>query len=396
MSTSPDDASAPAAATEAASSSRTANGATDLLDEKNDGSGSISVADIVSEASALAPSQIEGVGDEEDTSDAPTSDDAMSSSSSTPKRPSIATVTAIVNEVLRQKESGASGNTDIASIASREVDKFYDDTSSQVTDDSLPPPGARPPKRFHPWNSKKGGGDETKSLFRRSGSGGRGSAALISSKFKAAIGSSSSRAAKAMEENYDDSTSTPPNNMFQRKTSSGGVDVNSPDFNDLCSELGITPETHPQVFEPYRYKHFHFSPESVMKSKTFQYCLIVTGFVALGIMVASGVTKGFQHVEKHDAELHPKWIKEGTEANDTTTGNGNMGGEDYHGISEIDILANKNKLAPEEIEQLSYKLEDAYLAIWFDRSTGWNGNTYQEAMEFCKSRDDFVPCPYDV
>ena len=388
----PGDAAPPATAEGVVASSRTANGATDLLDE-NDDSGSPntskSVAAIISEASSLAPTQIEG-GDEGNTSDAPTSDD-VSPSSSTPK-PSIATVTAIVNEVLRQKESGASGNTDIASIASREVDKFYDDTSSQVTDHSLPPPAARPPKRFHPWNSKKGGGDETKSLFRRSGSGGRGSAALISSKIKAAIGGgsgSSSRAATAMEENYDNpSSSPPPKNMFQRKTSNG-VDVNSPDFNDLCSELGITPETHPQVFQPYKYKRFHFSPETVMKSRTCQYCLIVTGFVAFGIIVASGVTKGFQHVE-----LHPKWIKEG-EASDPAAGNGEMG-EDYNGVSETDLLMNKNKLSPEEIEQLSYKLSDAYFPVWFDRSTGWEGKTYDEAMEFCKSHDDFVPCPYDM
>ena len=53
-------------------------------------------------------------------------------------------------------------------------------------------------------------------------------------------------------------------------------------------------------------------------------------------------------------------------------------------------------LTPEEVEQLSYALSDAYLPVWFDRTTGWTGTTYDEALKFCMSHENFVPCPYEV
>lgn len=35
--------------------------------------------------------------------------------------------------------------------------------------------------------------------------------------------------------------------------------------------------------------------------------------------------------------------------------------------------------------------------IWYDRSSGWNGNTYDDAFEFCtRSGPDYDVCPYDV
>jgi len=88
------------------------------------------------------------------------------------------------------------------------------------------------------------------------------------------------------------------------------------------------------------------------------------------------------------------WEHVGGDGNDLSGGGGG-GGAGGGGAGGGGGGWNKS-LTPEEVEQLSYALSDAYLPIWFDRSTGWTGNTYDEALEFCDSHDDFVPCPYEV
>ena len=46
---------------------------------------------------------------------------------------------------------------------------------------------------------------------------------------------------------------------------------------------------------------------------------------------------------------------------------------------------------PTDLERLSYSIADAYLPVWFERRTGWEGRTYEDAMRFCRSHNDFVP-----
>ena len=47
--------------------------------------------------------------------------------------------------------------------------------------------------------------------------------------------------------------------------------------------------------------------------------------------------------------------------------------------------------APTRLMKLSYSVADAYLPVWYDRRTGWEGQTYEDAMLFCQSHHDFVP-----
>lgn len=363
-----------------------------------------------SESAALtSPASIStpGIGTVDGTDDSPDEDeedDVSTMASSPTNNPSIATVTAIVNEVLRKKELGARG-ADIASIASKEVDKFYDDGRLEEEDDifhSLPPPSARPPTaaRPHPWNMK---GEDAKALF------GRGR-----DKIKAAIGGNTSNnkaSDRVFFQNqemiergmYNNTPSfSPPANMFNRKTPNGDItmDENSPDFNDLCEELGITPQTHPQLRSPYR--RFNISPESIARSTKCQYCMILTCLVGIAMTISSAVTQGFEHAQKRNHELNPKWVKEEKANEDKEWWVENNGtsddnkAEEKHFITEMEIIENTPSLTKEELEQMYYEVSDAYLPVWFDRSTGWRGNTFKEAMEFCKSHDDFVPCPYEV
>ena len=52
-------------------------------------------------------------------------------------------------------------------------------------------------------------------------------------------------------------------------------------------------------------------------------------------------------------------------------------------------------------EQLLWEASAAYRPVWYDRRSGWTGQTYREARAFCRSRGDQreggnVPCPYEV
>lgn len=306
------------------------------------------ISAVVSEAASLTTSA---------TAVPPTLDDIDSSNTVPPaevSKPSIATVTAIVNEVLRQKESGSGGTVDIASIASKEVDKFYEEEGKDEVYEEYNrrlPPAAR---KLHPWEK---GWDETKALFggkRRQNKRGKRS---------------------AQRPMYQD------------------FDPESPDFYDICEDLGIDYETHPHLRSPYRV----VPPlRVILRSKYFQYFAIVTCLVVTAVGITVSVTKAWEHAQKRNHELHPYWIKEETSVREDGGGEKDQGQWPGKDDAKLDYLNNKKKLSPEELDKLHYSYSDAYLPMWFDRESGWKGTTYQEALDFCRSHDDFVPCPYDV
>ena len=41
-------------------------------------------------------------------------------------------------------------------------------------------------------------------------------------------------------------------------------------------------------------------------------------------------------------------------------------------------------------------VQEKFSAKWFDRSSGWEGSTYYEALTFCARRESSVPCPYEA
>jgi hypothetical protein len=60
------------------------------------------------------------------------------------------------------------------------------------------------------------------------------------------------------------------------------------------------------------------------------------------------------------------------------------------------IVLNASEIAPltdEEKQQVKF-VSDRLQPIFYDRSHGWEGQTYSEALEFCASRESRVPCPY--
>ncbi|KAK1737323.1 hypothetical protein QTG54_012190 [Skeletonema marinoi] len=75
------------------------------------------------------------------------------------------------------------------------------------------------------------------------------------------------------------------------------------------------------------------------------------------------------------------------------------------GPSDANVAGNENS-SPEtaddaiasanQLTQLFYEVTAAYRPITYDRSTGWQGQTYQEAVTYCDSYHNYIPCPYEV
>ena len=159
------------------------------------------------------------------------------------------------------------------------------------------------------------------------------------------------------------------------------------DFDSLMEELGIDPNG-PSIRSAYRYNRLG----AFFRSTKFIYCLIVFALVCVLVIVAAAVSSGFRHSSMRKHRLHPDWMVE-QQANETKDWwlEGNEEGETYEDI-------HSKVITEDELDELYYQVSDAYLPIWFDRSSGWKGQTYGEALLFCGAHDagNFVPCPYEV
>jgi hypothetical protein len=279
-------------------------------------------------------------------------------------KPTIATISAIVDEVRRKKQSGA----DIASIASQEVDRIFDAGTGQVEG------GLGPSEQ------------ESYSLYNRRVKGGEWNGNNY-----ADDGDTETRYNKHFSLNSNTVRRTAINQAFE------GESIMD-DFSELCEELGIKDMSHPQLLRTTR-RRYKLLPGSLVRSTMCHYCMIITCLAGIALIVASAVTKGFDHVKKRNHFLHPAWVTE----EETKKQEGKAWWVEENGESD-DLIApegsrtidNSKRLSPDELDQLYYSLSDAFLPMWFDQSTGWNGGSYAGAVKFCKSHYNFVPCPYEV
>jgi hypothetical protein len=332
---------------------------------------------------------------------------------------SIAAVSQIVDSIVQQKQAG---NNDVSAIASREIDKYYNTEQqdnegeafiSQTQDylDGIHGEGVDAKEgEKAPYQDDKYGEQPPMSL-----GGGYATGKTNLDVSGDQLITSRKRREKPQKPKQD--AAPPPNpfkdlrndqsapkttNPYIEKASYGNAVANAHSFTDISKpggqspfsnnlddsydhvamELGMTPESHPQFFRKKKYK----LPVRILYNQYCQYCMIISGFVILSLSVAALVTRGFEEVKKHNSQVHPKWKEEAT----VSSSNGGQ-------KEKLDWWLDDggNGMTEKQFETLTYVLEDSYLPIWFDRKSGWSGQTYVEALEFCEKHDDFMPCPYD-
>jgi len=53
-------------------------------------------------------------------------------------------------------------------------------------------------------------------------------------------------------------------------------------------------------------------------------------------------------------------------------------------------------IGEEEIDKIFELVEQKFHAVGYDRSQGWKGQSYGEALEFCAKKNSKIPCPYEA
>eukprot|EP00804_Cyclotella_cryptica_P026898 CCRYP_019595-RA/>CCRYP_019595-RA protein AED:0.00 eAED:0.00 QI:103/1/1/1/1/1/2/486/1007 len=181
-------------------------------------------------------------------------------------------------------------------------------------------------------------------------------------------------------------------------------------FRDICNDLGVTSATHPNLDKYDRdrrrsYKYPIFRSKKLRKAVCYGSVVLLIGVVAVSI--ASAITNGFEEARRrrspplpdytHDEEWRERQKLEWEEEH----------GEKYTGYNNVAVVvpdaANLNGVEdvmpppPMSKKDKTFQaVSAAYRPVWFDRSTGWKGQTYQASLDFCAKYSDYIPCPYEV
>lgn len=188
--------------------------------------------------------------------------------------------------------------------------------------------------------------------------------------------------------------------------SDGDEEGDDMSFRDICNDLGVTKATHPNLDkynDKRKYKYPVFRSKKFKKAMCYGAITMLVGVVAVSI--ASAITNGFQDARRReplpDYESDMEWREHQKEEWEVEHG------ELYTGYNNVAAMvpdvSNVNNvedvMPPPPVSNHDKSLQEisaAYRPIWFDRSTGWNGRTYDEALDFCKLYSDYIPCPYEV
>jgi len=175
-------------------------------------------------------------------------------------------------------------------------------------------------------------------------------------------------------------------------------------FNDLCDELGVTPTTHPTLRDGLH--HFYHHPRTrykypIFRTKKFKQAMLYCGVLLLVLLICvsiiSAVSNGFEEVHHKNAPGLPDWKEEDDWREkqkedwekDHNVDDVNVGG---HDPAKVGITSQQQQ----DENELFQRVSAAYRPVWYDRSTGWSGQTYAEALTWCDSHDHYIPCPYEV
>lgn len=175
-------------------------------------------------------------------------------------------------------------------------------------------------------------------------------------------------------------------------------------FTEICSDLGVTAASHPYLYpRKTRYRYPIFRSKKFRKAVCYGAALVLTGLVFVAI--ASAITNGFQEARRQKAPPLPDWKKE-----EDWREQQKLEWEEDHGgkynsgsnakppdVTNEDGIEDAVPPPPiSEKDEIFQSVSAAYRPVWFDRSTGWKGQTYEEAKEFCLSHSEYIPCPYEI
>ena len=160
-------------------------------------------------------------------------------------------------------------------------------------------------------------------------------------------------------------------------------------FNDMCDELGVTPQSHSKLHYFYqrqrsRYKYPIFRSKKCKRAML--YGGICLGFSIMVVALVSAITNGFQDVQQRkSAKPLPDWKED-----EDWRENAKETWEKDHDVSEVTLVTQS-------------VLINNFRPHWFSDAQGWSGTSYEDAKRFCeyikvaKDQEDTLHlCPLEV
>jgi hypothetical protein len=184
-------------------------------------------------------------------------------------------------------------------------------------------------------------------------------------------------------------------------------------FYETCDELGMTPKTHPGLHHFYRHHHHHhngghgggkfssiihyqypmFRSKRVRRCLLYSMTLILFGLICVALV--SSISNGFETIRLRNTPPLPEdWRDEldwSVKQKDEW--------EKNHAQNNVNNIADTQQTTATQtmnMTQLYHKISAAHRPVWYDRSTGWTGRTWDDAITFCNAHDNNIPCPYEV
>jgi hypothetical protein len=175
-------------------------------------------------------------------------------------------------------------------------------------------------------------------------------------------------------------------------------------FYETCDELGMTPKTHPGLHHFYRHHHHKnghgfssiihyqypmFRSKRVRRCILYSMTLILFGLICVALV--SSISNGFETIRLRNTPPLPEdWRDEldwSVKQKDEWEKNH---AQNVNNIGDIHTTPIMN------MTLLYHKISASHRPVWYDRSTGWTGRTWDEAISFCNAHDNNIPCPYEV
>ena len=143
-------------------------------------------------------------------------------------------------------------------------------------------------------------------------------------------------------------------------------------FNDMCDELGVTPQSHSNLHYFYqqqrsRYKYPIFRSNKCKRAML--YGAICLGFAVMVVSLTSAITNGFEDVKRKRAKPLPDW-KEDEDWR-----------ESVKETWEKDHVVSEGMATPQEKPSSSIEY---FRPHWFSDAQGWSGTTHEVAKKFCE------------
>ncbi|KAL7538909.1 hypothetical protein ACHAXR_008874 [Thalassiosira sp. AJA248-18] len=183
-------------------------------------------------------------------------------------------------------------------------------------------------------------------------------------------------------------------NRFRRKRSNGGLQQQQQQQQQRGGGGGgvsIYDESNDGLRLVNAEKMYTYRPALCQSTRFRIMCIALCLILSLAAGLSYYGDKNVENNDKEENNLSSDWaIPPKTNSNNGTMTQNNTPGD---GSKKQKPSAYNSNLGPSDAVLNALKTFDP---IWYNRASGWEGITFTDAVSFCLSQEDRVPCPYEI